>query len=88
MRKLFYSYFKQFGSLENQQKESQRLSGVFFDKAKWPEVANAIYGKTHPLGKKHLDKDDGWRYSGKGSKQITWKENYINLQKYVKDNFH
>lgn len=87
MRKIFYSYFKQFGSLENQQKESQRLSKISFDKTKWPEVANAIYGKTHPLGKIHLAKDDGWRYSGKGFKQITWKENYINLQKYVKDVF-
>lgn len=80
MRKLFYSYFRQFGSLENQKKEAKRLSDLSLDSKNWPEVANAIYGKTHPNGKNHTDKHDGWRYSGKGYKQITWKDNYLSLQ--------
>ena len=87
MRKLFYSYFKQFGNLSNQTKEAERLSKISFNRDQWPEVANAIYGKTHPLGKKHTLADDGWRYSGKGFKQITWKENYENLETYTKSKF-
>ncbi|RNA61966.1 hypothetical protein D1631_08475 [Chryseobacterium nematophagum] len=87
MRKLFYSYFKQFGNLEHQKKEAKRLSEISFNKEKWPEVASAIYGKTHPLGKKHVLSDDGWRYSGKGFKQITWKDNYQFLESYTKNNF-
>lgn len=87
MRKLFYSYFKQFGTLEKQQIESKRLSDLSLNSANWKEVANAIYGKTHPNGNHNTDKDDGWRYSGKGYKQITWRDNYSSLQAVAKKTF-
>lgn len=87
MRKLFNSYFKQFGNLEKQRAEAQRLSDLSMDSKNWKTVANAIYGKTHPLGKNNTDKDDGWRYSGKGFKQITWRDNYLSLQGTVKNIF-
>ncbi|MGL6127182.1 hypothetical protein, partial [Chryseobacterium artocarpi] len=81
MNGIFDSYFKQFG--KNRMHEAERLSELSLKKENWSEVANAIYGKTHPLGKKHTNPDDGWRYSGKGFKQITWKDNYVNLQSYT-----
>ena len=87
MRTLFFSYFKQFGSLGEQTKEAKRLSDLSLDSKNHQEVASAIYGIKHPNGKNHLDADDGWRYSGKGFKQITWKDNYVALQKYVKDTY-
>ncbi|HCM36174.1 hypothetical protein [Chryseobacterium sp.] len=87
MRKLFYSYFKQFGNLENQRVEAKRLSDLSLDSKNWKTVANAIYGKTHPNGKNNTDKEDGWRYSGKGYKQITWRDNYSNIQKTAKNIF-
>lgn len=87
MRGIFSSYFSGFGSKENQLKEATRLSNLSLDKKNHPEVANAIYGIKHPNGKNHTDSQDGWRYSGKGFKQITWKDNYVALQKYVKDAF-
>jgi predicted chitinase len=87
MRKLFFSYFKQFGSLEKQRAEAKRLSDLSLDSKNWKTVANAIYGKTHPNGKNNTDKDDGWRYSGKGFKQITWRDNYLNIQKTAKNIF-
>ncbi|MDN3694159.1 hypothetical protein QWZ06_18705 [Chryseobacterium tructae] len=87
MRSLFYSYFKQFGSLEKQNAEAKRLSDLSLDSKNWKTVANAIYGKTHPNGKNNTDKDDGWRYSGKGFKQVTWRDNYLNLQKTAKNIF-
>ena len=82
MRGIFKSYFKTFGSLSAQQKEAKRLSDLSKDSNNWPKVANAIYGPTHPLGKNHTNKGDGWRYSGKGFKQITWKDNYDKIEKY------
>ncbi|MXS71790.1 hypothetical protein GSF70_11245 [Flavobacteriaceae bacterium W22] len=81
MNGIFDSYFKQFG--RNRMREAERLSELSLKKENWPEVANAIYGKTHPNGKKHTDSNDGWRYSGKGFKQITWKGNYEELEKYA-----
>ena len=87
MRKLFYSYFKQFGDKDKQLVEAKRLSDLSLDKKNHPEVANAIYGNKHPMGKNHTDANDGWRYSGKGFKQITWKDNYVALQKYVKETY-
>ncbi|WP_159473451.1 glycoside hydrolase family 19 protein [Chryseobacterium sp. 18068] len=87
MRKLFYSYFKQFGDLEKQRAEAKRLSDLSLNSKNWKTVANAIYGKTHPNGKNNTDKDDGWRYSGKGYKQITWRDNYSNIQKTAKNVF-
>lgn len=87
MRKLFYSYFKQFGELKKQQVEAKRLSDLSFDSKNWKTVANAIYGKTHPNGKNNNDDDDGWRYSGKGFKQITWRDNYIKIEKIAKSVF-
>ncbi len=39
------------------------------------------------MGRKHVQSDDGWRYSGKGFKQITWKDNYEFLESYTKTNF-
>ena len=81
MNGIFDSYFKQFG--RNRMHEAERLSELSLKKENWPEVANAIYGKTHPNGKKHTDSNDGWRYSGKGFKQITWKGNYEQLEKYA-----
>ena len=82
MRGIFKSYFKTFGSLSAQQKEAKRLSDLSKDSNNWAKVANAIYGPTHPLGKNHTNKGDGWRYSGKGFKQITWKDNYDKIEKY------
>ena len=82
MRGIFKSYFETFGSLSAQQKEAKRLSDLSKDSNNWPKVANAIYGPTHPLGKNHTNKGDGWRYSGKGFKQITWKDNYDKIEKY------
>ncbi|MBP4136751.1 PAAR-like protein [Flavobacterium geliluteum] len=82
MRKIFDSYFSTFGVLENQQAEARRLSSLSLNESNAQEVASAIYGPTHPLGKEHTNPNDGWRYSGKGFKQITWKENYRNIQKY------
>lgn len=87
MRGLFYSYFKQFGDKDKQLVEAKRLSDLSLDKKNHPEVANAIYGNKHPMGKNHTDANDGWRYSGKGFKQITWKDNYVALQKYVKETY-
>ena len=88
MRGLFKSYFQQFGSIENQRKEAKRLSDLSLDSKNWEEVANAIYGPAHPIGNASgHGKTDGWRYSGKGFKQITWKDNYNKLQTYVKNNF-
>jgi len=81
MNGIFASYFKQFG--KDRMREAERLSELSLKRENWPEVANAIYGKTHPLGKKHVNADDGWRYSGKGFKQITWKDNYADLQSYT-----
>ena len=68
--------------LSAQQKEAKRLSDLSKDSNNWPKVANAIYGPTHPLWKNHTNKGDGWRYSGKGFKQITWKDNYDKIEKY------
>ena len=82
MRGIFKSYFETFGSLSALQKEAKRLSDLSKDSNNWPKVANAIYGPTHPLGKNHTNKGDGWRYSGKGFKQITWKDNYDKIEKY------
>ncbi|EFI47388.1 hypothetical protein HMPREF0665_02646 [Segatella oris C735] len=82
MRGIFKSYFETFGSLSAQQKEAKRLSDLSKDSNNWPKVANAIYGPTHPLWKNHTNKGDGWRYSGKGFKQITWKDNYDKIEKY------
>ena len=87
MRTIFTSYFRAFGPLSAQQKEAKRLSDLSKNRNNWPEVANSIYGPTHPLGKNHTDKGDGWRYSGKGFKQITWKDGYISLQHYVQKNW-
>ncbi|GAA4153551.1 hypothetical protein GCM10022217_09430 [Chryseobacterium ginsenosidimutans] len=85
MNGIFDSYFKQFG--KNRMKEAERLSELSLNKQNWEQVANAIYGKTHPNGKKHTDPNDGWRYSGKGFKQITWKGNYEELEKYANKTF-
>lgn len=85
MNGIFDSYFKQFG--RNRMKEAERLSDLSLNKQNWEQVANAIYGKTHPNGKKHTDPNDGWRYSGKGFKQITWKSNYEELEKYANKTF-
>ncbi|MEC3874192.1 glycoside hydrolase family 19 protein [Chryseobacterium salviniae] len=85
MNGIFDSYFKQFG--KKRMSEAERLSELSLKKENWPEVANAIYGKTHPNGKKHTDPNDGWRYSGKGFKQITWKGNYEELEKYTNQIF-
>lgn len=85
MNGIFDSYFKQFG--RDRMREAERLSALSLQKENWPEVANAIYGKTHSLGSKHTDPNDGWRYSGKGFKQITWKDNYEKLESYANEIF-
>lgn len=82
MRTIFSSYFNTFGTLTAQKKEAKRLSDLSLNRNNWPQVANSIYGPTHPLGKNHKDKGDGWRYSGKRFKQITWKDNYVRIQRY------
>ena len=82
MRGIFKSYFETFGSLSAQQKEAKCLSDLSKDSNNWAKVANAIYGPTHPLGKNHTNKGNGWRYSGKGFKQFTWKDNYDKIEKY------
>jgi predicted chitinase len=89
---VFSSYFNQFQTREAKETEARRLGranrapspGLTLDQQK--TFANAIYGSTHPLGALHTNPDDGWRYSGKGFKQITWKDNYQNLQEYFNRN--
>ncbi len=88
----FKSYFIQFRTQAEKETEAKRLGRA--NKASKPELtldqqiklANAIYGSTHPNGRLHTDANDGWRYSGKGFKQITWKSNYDALQKYFNAN--
>lgn len=83
----FESYFDQFPTQVAKEakakelgREEQNGSALTLEDQK--TLANAIYGKTHPIGKKAGHGDgDGWRYSGKGFKQITWKSNYEILQK-------
>lgn len=79
---LFPSYFKQYKTQKEREKKANELTNASRDESSQKKVANALYGATHPLGKNHTDKDDGWRYSGKGFKQITWKSNYISIEKY------
>ncbi|MCV9926104.1 hypothetical protein OIU83_00430 [Flavobacterium sp. LS1R49] len=88
----FSSYFIQFNSKDEKETEAKRLGRA--NEAKTPgltldqqiKLANAIYGKTHPNGKLHVNSGDGWLYSGKGFKQITWKSNYQELEKYFNAN--
>lgn len=88
----FSSYFNQFDSREAKETEAKRLGRANLPKnpgltiEQQIKLANAIYGKTHPNGKLHINPDDGWKYSGKGFKQITWKSNYIALEKYFNAN--
>ncbi|WP_052705359.1 PAAR-like protein [Flavobacterium sp. 316] len=86
MRGIFNSYFSTFGTLAEQQAEAKRLSDLSLDSSNAQEVANAIYGSTHIYGKEHTEANDGWRYSGKGFKQITWKDNYRKIQNYFNKN--
>jgi len=84
----FSSYFNQFRTNLEKETEAKRLGRI--NRAPTPgltlnqqiKLANAIYGHTHPLGRLHVNPTDGWLYSGKGFKQITWKENYQNLERY------
>ncbi|WP_433780645.1 glycoside hydrolase family 19 protein [Flavobacterium anhuiense] len=84
----FSSYFNQFRTRLEKETEAKRLGRI--NRLPTPgltlnqqiELANAIYGHTHPLGRLHINTGDGWLYSGKGFKQITWKENYQNLERY------
>ncbi|PBI82733.1 hypothetical protein BSF41_47310 [Flavobacterium sp. ACN2] len=84
----FSSYFNQFQTRREKETEAKRLGRI--NLAPTPgltlnqqiKLANAIYGHTHPLGRLHVNPGDGWLYSGKGFKQITWKENYQNLARY------
>jgi predicted chitinase len=84
----FSSYFKQFDTFDKKEIEAKKLGRANIEKKpglsidEQMKLANAIYGKTHPNGKSHTDSNDGWRYSGKGFKQITWETNYESLQKY------
>lgn len=84
----FSSYFDQFITKEAKEAEAKRLGRANISKTpgltidQQIKLANAIYGKTHKNGSLHLNSGDGWLYSGKGFKQITWKSNYIELEKY------
>ncbi|OXA87627.1 glycoside hydrolase family 19 protein [Flavobacterium hercynium] len=90
--KTYPSYFDQFETHAEKESEAKRLGRP--NAAKNPgltqdqqvKLANAIYGKTHPLGGLHINDGDGWLYSGKGFKQITWKGNYKELQNYFNAN--
>lgn len=90
--KTYPSYFDQFETPAEKESEAKRLGRP--NAAKNPglaqdqqvKLANAIYGKTHPLGGLHINNGDGWLYSGKGFKQITWKGNYKELQNYFNAN--
>ena len=85
----FSSYFESFASIEEREREAQRLSNISIQKGEKYQkiVANTVYGPRHKYGKQHPNKDDGWRYSGKGFKQIIWKGNYKGLQDYTQKNF-
>ncbi|MCG8221241.1 hypothetical protein J2Q02_13550, partial [Tenacibaculum finnmarkense genomovar finnmarkense] len=82
----FVSYFKQFTTQSAKETEAKRLGreekdGTALTLEEQKILANAIYGSTHPVGKGAGHKEgDGWLYSGKGFKQITWKSNYKTLQ--------
>lgn len=91
----FSNYFSQFKTQEAKEKEAKRLgrleiSGTSLTHEQQIKLANTIYGPTHKYGKNHTDPGDGWRYSGKGFKQVTWKDNYKNIEtyynKWIKDN--
>lgn len=45
-------------------------------------LANRIY--SNKLGNGDVDSGDGWRYIGRGIKQLTGKNNYIDFGKYVR----
>ena len=85
----FSAYFESFASIEEREREAQRLSNISIQKGEKYQkiVANTVYGPRHKYGKQHPNKDDGWRYSGKGFKQIIWKGNYKGLQDYTQKNF-
>ena len=86
----FSAYFESFASIRGAGKgEAQRLSNISIQKGEKYQkiVANTVYGPRHKYGKQHPNKDDGWRYSGKGFKQIIWKGNYKGLQDYTQKKF-
>ncbi len=84
----FDSYFKKFNTKSAKETKAKELGreekdGPALTLEEQKTLANAIYGKTHPIGKGAGHKDgDGWRYSGKGFKQITWKTNYKEVQNF------
>ncbi|MCG8186987.1 hypothetical protein J2Q11_13275, partial [Tenacibaculum finnmarkense genomovar finnmarkense] len=87
----FKSYFKQFKTQVAKETKAKKLGreekdGVSLTLEEQKTLANAIYGSKHPIGKGAGHKEgDGWRYSGKGFKQITWKTNYKEVQDFYNE---
>ena len=46
-------------------------------------LANRLY--SNKVGNGDVESGDGWRYIGRGIKQLTGKENYLKLQSYIND---
>lgn len=61
--------------------------------ARQVEIANRVYSTYHrdnrngQMGNGDPSSGDGWRYRGRGYKQVTWKNNYRNVQAEIDEKY-
>jgi predicted chitinase len=57
-------------------------NGVPMSRADYEAIANGAYGGRDELGNRGISSGDGWRYRGRGLKQLTGLDNYKSFQRW------
>ncbi|TAJ15398.1 hypothetical protein DMA11_01820 [Marinilabiliaceae bacterium JC017] len=82
-----FSYFKNNpddADLYGRKDLLSRGDGII-QKANQQAIANRAYSNRYGNG--DIKSDDGWKYRGKGLIQLTWKENYIAVNKTIQEKY-
>ncbi|RBJ72120.1 chitinase, partial [Pseudomonas sp. MWU12-2534b] len=67
-------------------KKGIKADGTRMTRDDFEVIANGAYGGRAELGNGDYESGDGWRYRGRGMKQLTGRENYKNFTGWNKGN--